>query len=59
MDIRGEKVFNKLYNVVRSEGEVFGRDGNRRYREDTELGGVGQASVGALQCSDVFNIFNI
>jgi len=27
--------------VVCSEGKVFGRDGNRRYGEDTELGGVG------------------
>jgi len=27
--------------VVCSEGEVFGRDGNRRYGEDIELGGVG------------------
>jgi len=27
--------------VVCSEGEVFGRDDYRRYREDTELGGVG------------------
>jgi len=27
--------------VVCSEGEVFGRDGYRRYGEDTELGGVG------------------
>jgi len=27
--------------VVCSEGEVFGRDGHRRYGEDTELGGVG------------------
>jgi len=27
--------------VVCSEGEVSGRDGYRRYREDTELGGVG------------------
>jgi hypothetical protein len=37
----GDEIFNKLYNVVRSEGEVSGRDGYRRYREDTELGGVG------------------
>jgi len=35
--------------VVCSEGEVFGRDGYRRYREDIELGGVGQTGVGALQ----------
>jgi len=27
--------------VVCSEGEVFGRDGYRRYREDIELGSVG------------------
>jgi len=27
--------------VVCSEGKVFGRDGYRRYGEDTELGGVG------------------
>jgi len=45
--------------VVCSEGEVFGRDGYRRYGEDIELGGVGQAGVGALQCSDVVNIFNL
>jgi len=37
----GYEVFNKLYNVVCSEGEVSGRDGYRRYREDTKLGGVG------------------
>jgi len=43
--------------VVCSEGKVFGRDGNRRYGEDTELGGVGQAGVGAVQHSDVINIF--
>jgi len=43
-----DEVFDKLYNVVCSEGEVFGRDGYRRYREDTELGGVGQAGVGAV-----------
>jgi len=36
-----DEVFDKLYNVVCSEGEVSGRDGYRRYREDTELGGVG------------------
>jgi len=34
--------------VVRSEGEVSGRDGYRRYGEDTELGGVGQAGVGTV-----------
>ena len=55
----GDEILNKLYNVVRSEGEVFGRDGYRRYGEDIELGGVGQAGVGALQCSDVVNIFNL
>jgi len=54
-----DEVFDKLHNVVCSEGEVFGRDGYRRYREDIELGGVGQAGVGAVQCSDVFNIFNL
>jgi hypothetical protein len=35
------KIFDKLYNVVCSKGEVFGRDGYRRYREDTELGNIG------------------
>jgi len=35
--------------VVCSEGQVPGRDGYRRYREDIELGGVGQAGVGAVQ----------
>ena len=37
----GDEIFNKLYNVVCSEGEVSGRDGYRRYGEDTELGGFG------------------
>jgi len=45
--------------VVCSEGEVFSRDGYRRYGEDTELGRVGQAGVGAVQRSDVINIFNM
>ena len=54
-----DEVFDKLYNVVCSEGEVFGRDGYRRYGEDIELGGVGQAGVGAVQCSDVINIFKL
>jgi len=44
-----DEVFDKLYNVVCSEGKVFGRAGYRRYREDTKLGSVGQASVGAIQ----------
>jgi len=35
--------------VVCSEGEVSGRDGYRRYGEDTELGGFGQEGVGAVQ----------
>ena len=43
-----DEVFDKLYNVVCSEGEVFGRDGYGRYGEDIELGGVGQAGVGAV-----------
>jgi len=37
----GNEVFDKLHNVVCSEGEVSGRDGYRRYGEDTEFGGVG------------------
>jgi len=45
--------------VACSEGEVPCRDGNRGYREDIELGGVGQAGVGAVQRSDVLNIFNL